>query len=621
MTHHAEVGRLLAGAFLAALLAAQAVGAQQLQLGVAKGPHYVGTFVEIEVPATGFPGEAVPELEVPAPASGRLDFVDLQRSSSQSITFVNGRMTRREEVRAVYRYRFVAAAPGRVALGPFVLSQGGVQRQSAPLQLQFREIERSDRLQVRLELPEGPIFVGQRVPIAVEFWLDAELQKNLHDYSLQVPLFDRTDKFRFVDAPPAAGATDVTIKTAQGKLSLSGSTREETRGGTKFLVVTVPRTMIASRSGTVDVGRASLIADEATRWQRDFFGGRRVTHVRKLRAVDRPRRVEVAAVPSVNRPESFAGAVGRGYSLEVSADRSVVQVGDPITLTLTVHGEGNLASAGFPLLSANGLLDPRKFRVPVGDLTGKVEGDTKRFTAVVRALSLDVREIPALEYTWFDSDTRAFQTTRSLPIALSVRAAKLVGADDVVSAAPSADPGPALRESGRELSKPGEAPTTASAVSDPRAVTALTGADLAIVRDVARLAMGSSSTVSAGVLLAVGYVAPCLLLGLSFVDRKRRSIDPAVIRLRKSLEVQHKRITAASSLSGRERAREFADALREMTALVPDARSPALDAFLGECDALVYAPGEVRSPTGGPSGEPLEERARGHARHIVEQVQ
>ncbi len=311
------------------------------------------------------------------------------------------------------------------------------------------------------------------------------------------------------------------------------------------------------------------------------------------------------AVPSANRPESFAGAVGRGFSLDVRADRSVVQVGDPITLTFTLRGEGNLESAGLPPLSAKGLLDPSKFRVPVGDLAGKLEGDAKRFTAVVRVESLDVREIPALDYTWFDADTRAFQTTRSRPIALSVRAAKLVGADDVVS--------------GDASSEQESAPATAIATAEPEpdAVIALTGADLAIERDVATLGRGSSSAAGNGILLAVSYLAPCLLLGLSLVDRKRRAADPTLVRLRKSLESQRKRIYAATALSGREQAREFADALRGMLAAIPDARSPALESFLGECDALVYAPGEARAQ----SGESLDRRARSHARHILERVQ
>jgi len=591
---------------MAALLAARGAGAQQLQVAVEKAPHYVGTFIEIQVTATGFTGQPAPELEVPAPSHGRLDFVDLQRSSSQSISIVNGRMTRREDVQGVYRYRFIADAPGDVAIGPFELSQGGAQAKSRPLRLRLREPEQSERLRVELKLPEGPIFVGQRVPISVEFWLESELQKNLHDYTLHVPLFDRTDAFRFIDAPADAGSTDVKVETARGTLRLSGSAREEVQDGTSYFVVTIPRTMIPSRAGRFELLPVSFVVDEATRWQRDFFGGRRVTHVRKLGAVDPARRIEVAAVPSQNRPESYAGAVGRGYSLEVSVDRSVVQMGDPITLTLTLRGEGNLQSAGLPPLAADGLLDPAQFRVPVGELAGRVEGDTKRFTAVVRVESPDVREIPSLDYTWFDADTRTFQTTRSRPIALSVRPARLVRAADVVS-------GDASEEPGELAAEPGEAPPP---TREPEPAMAVTAADLAIERDVGTLAKSVSSSVTDRMLLAGSYLAPCLLLAVALVDRRRRAVDPALVRLRRHLDAQRRRVVAAAALSGREQARELAGALREMLALVPEAQSAELDALLGECDALVYAPGELRPP----AGEPLAERALAYALHILERV-
>ena len=89
------------GLALATLLSAQASSAQQLQVNAGKGPYYVGTFIQIQVTATQFPGEPAPELEVSAPTGGRLDFIDFEPSTSQSITIVNGRMTRKNQVRAV----------------------------------------------------------------------------------------------------------------------------------------------------------------------------------------------------------------------------------------------------------------------------------------------------------------------------------------------------------------------------------------------------------------------------------------------------------------------------------------------------------------------------------------
>jgi hypothetical protein len=575
--------RRVAVAGLAVLLLASSALAQQAQVSVPGGPHYVGTSIEIQVVATGFEEEPAPEPSVPTPSRGRLDFIDVQPSTSESIMIVNGRATRTKEVRFVYRYRYLANAPGRVEIGPFTLAQAGVQRTTQVVRLQVGELALSDRIEVRIELPESRVFVGQRVPVALEFWLEKDLQKNLHRYVLQAPLFERIESFHFVDEPDPAATTDVDIETASGALRLRGTAREEIRGRERFFVVRIVRTMIPLRAGSVEVEPSSLVVDEATRWSRDFFGGRRATHVRKLRALDRARTLAVGAVPLDGRPESFAGAVGRGYSLEVSVDRSVVQVGDPITLTLTLRGEGNLEVAGLPPLSAKGLLDPMQFRVPAGDLPGRLEGDAKRFSAVVRVQDEEVSEIPALEYSWFDAETQSFQTTRSRPIALSVRAAEVVSAADVVSGEV---------EEGRDAPSAGAAELPAAA-RETGAVLTLTGADLAIERDVAKLARGASSQQRGWTVLAGIYFSSCLLLGIAIIDRKRRAVDPTVVELRKHLETQSKRIRAAAKLPGREGAQEVADAIRQMLAKVPEARSAEIESFLGECDALIYAPGEA----------------------------
>ena len=85
-----------------------------------------------------------------------------------------------------------------------------------------------------------------------------------------------------------------------------------------------------------------------------------------------PVRLEVIEVPRSGRPASFAGAVGSGFSLEVSADRSVVQVGEPITLQLHLRGDGDLSSAGLPPFDAEGLFDPTRFRLPDEPPAGRI---------------------------------------------------------------------------------------------------------------------------------------------------------------------------------------------------------------------------------------------------------
>jgi hypothetical protein len=355
----------------------------------------------------------------------------------------------------------------------------------------------------------------------------------------------------------------------------------------------------------VRVPAASVVADEGTRYRRDLFGSRVATHVRKLRAADRDRVLEVSALPRAGRPPSFAGAVGQGFQLDVSADRTVVQVGDPITLTLTLRGAGNLERLGLPALDEPGLLPKDRFRVPQGDLSGVIEGGAKRFTAMVRVLDERQQEIPALEYAWFDPEAERYETTRSRPIALSVRPAEVVGAEDVLS-----EPLP-TPEDEREIA---EAPEAPSAVSRE---LSLTGADLAIERDVTLLVRDARTTWSGHGLPAGIYAGSVLAVLVALFDRRRR-LDPEAQALRKRAEDQLGAIRAAASAPAAEAAANIARALRALVAQHPDADSRELDEFLGECDARTYAPEELRDD--GPVDPRFHQRALELAKRLSEGV-
>jgi hypothetical protein len=359
------------------------------------------------------------------------------------------------------------------------------------------------------------------------------------------------------------------------------------------------------RAGAVRIPAASVVADEATRYRRDLFGGRVATHVRKLRATDRDRALEVSALPSAGRPPSFAGAVGQGFQLDVAADRTVVQVGDPISLTLTLRGAGNLERLGLPPLDAPGLLPKQHFRVPEGDLPGEVEGGAKRFTAVVRVLDERQQEIPALEYAWFDPEAERYETTRSRPIALSVRPAEIIGAEDVLS-----EPLPAP-EDDREVAEAPEPPVPASGGFST------TGADLAIERDVTLL-VRDARTSWGGRGLPAGIYAGSVLAVLAALVERRRRLEPEARARRKRADDQLDAIRAAASAPAAEAAAHIARALRALAAQHPDAHGRELDELLAACDAQAYAPAELRDD--GPLDPRLHQRALALAERLRERA-
>jgi hypothetical protein len=575
------VNRTLFVGAIATLLTGTAV-AQEVRVQTSEPPHFVGEPVDVQLIVEGFAREPEPDLHVGSPNAAGLELVGMSPNVRSSISIVEGRVTRRESVQFVYRYRFVAKQPGRHTIGPFRVEQAALSASAPELALEVAAVPPSDQIRLRLVLPETPIYPGQRVPLAIEWSFAAELRERLHRYRIRSPLFDRSDAFRFLDPPTKPSDTELSLETASGQLSLPAEVTTRKIGGKDFLVVAAKWTLVPLTTGTFEFGAASVVVDVVTSWRRDLLGGRVPQRVRKRRAADLPRTLVVREIPSEGRPAGFAGAVGQGFTLEVNADRSVVQVGDPIQLTVVLRGDGNLENAGLPESAAEMGLSQQQFRLPPpGDVDGVVENGAKTFSVSVRALSESVQEIPPLAYAYFDPAAGDYKTTRSRPIALSVRPASLVTAQDVVSGEP--DEGwQDLRstEAGTPILEQGDG--SASAFSP-------TGANLSIVREPERLLGATRAAIGSRALIAL-YVGSLSLVALAIGLRRRADVDPELVARRKALRRERGRIAAATKLPRSRAVETIAEALRAMVRLSTSARPEQLDEFVAECDAVIFAP-------------------------------
>ena len=564
-------------AWLLVSLAATEVRAQQVSVEAENGPHFSGEPILVRVTATGFAEEPAPEIHVSPPPEGDLQFEGVSPTVTSSIQIANGKISQQRKVRFVYEYRFLAAAPGNYLVGPFEITQGSKRAESRRVRFRVVAMQHSEEMAVQLVLPESPVYVGARLPVSLRFQMSDEIEKNLKSYALTVPFFETSGAFRFVDEDEGEGTFKV--QTGGKTLEIPGRVSKGTRGGKGFVVVELRRTMIPLRPGRFGVGPSTLVIDEGSVWRRNLFGRRQATRTRKLKTEDPGGWIKVVSVPEKGRPENFSGAVGRGFELEVSADRTVVEAGEPIELTFVLRGEG-LETASMPSLHAEGLLPPADFRAPPDILAGSVLGGEKRFTAVVRVLHEGVREIPPLAYTWFDPETERYETTRSRPIALSVGAGEIVDAGAVRSGEPAAS---AETEDG--------ALPAATLTGKPSPEFVLAGADLSIERDPSRLFAGHSA--SPRLAFAGGlYAASLVCVGLALWDRRRRGRDPREIETRNRLAESRRQIDRMGDrkTDGAECAGSIAASLREMLSLCPGAQSPQLDEFLGECDARSFAP-------------------------------
>ena len=573
-----------------ALLIAGGANAQRVHIQISSGPYYPGEAVEVHLIVEDFDEHPTPSVDATPAAQGRLDYVGVNPSTRSSISIINGRMTQTKTVRFVFQYRFVTSQPGVFEIGPFRVKQGGVERTTGPVRIEVAALGKSDRLRIKARWPRGELYPGQRFAVEIEWWFEADLSDRMQDYRIEVPIFNRGDLFRFIDAPPQRGDTELVVRTASGDVSLQATVTERVAAGRRFKVVTAQRILVPLRSGEFEFSGATVVVDEVVRWRRDLFGQRSAQGTRKIASYDDPRTLVVRDVPRRNRPESFAGAIGRGFSLEASADRSVLQVGDPILLTLVLRGDGNLEGAGLPNLGAAGGLSSELFRTPTGSPGGVVEDGAKTFRVQLRVLDASVREIPPIQYSYFDTDKKAFVTVESRPIALSVRRGQLITAADVVSGAEKSKPRakasePLVPVQRDDAVRPGDARSATGEL-------VLSGANLSIVRD-PDLLLASAGVGSGGTAAVVSLYSLSLgMIAGAFVYRRRADLDPAQVARRKLFVAQRKKIEAARGSSRAEAMSTLSGALRAMLRAAPGARTAELDAFLAECDAVVYAPAE-----------------------------
>jgi BatD DUF11 like domain len=190
------------------------------------------------------------------------------------------------------------------------------------------------------------------------------------------------------------------------------------------------RKFIPQRTGTYSFGPVTLKGTFATNDQRGQLVGEAVY------AVARPVSVRVRHVPVEGRPASWIGAVG---SFHVTATMVPVsaRLGDPITLTLTIAGDGALQDAWPPDIAA---LPEVNERFRSYDATQQTQAGSLSFTWSLRPLVAGVTEFPAIPVTFFDVDSESYRTVTTTPIPLTIRDAETLSNKDIVADRGKDDP-------------------------------------------------------------------------------------------------------------------------------------------------------------------------------------
>jgi hypothetical protein len=140
-------------------------------------------------------------------------------------------------------------------------------------------------------------------------------------------------------------------------------------------------------------------------------------------AIAAPLRLQVTPLPA-GAPSDFTGSVGQ-YSLKASLDKSSTAAGEPITLTVTIRGNGQPKSITRPVLP-----DLPGFEVydPEESGTSAPEGSTLWTTRTFKYVLIPSREgnatVGAVSFPYFDPARGAYVRAESQPLAVHVTPGK-----------------------------------------------------------------------------------------------------------------------------------------------------------------------------------------------------
>jgi len=123
--------------------------------------------------------------------------------------------------------------------------------------------------------------------------------------------------------------------------------------------------------------------------------------------------LHVLPMPDNNRPQDFSGGIGQ-FDFQASVAPSQVKAGDPLTLKMTVRGNGNFKSLKMPVFQAPGF---KTYEPQIKQID-----DQKTDEVVIIPNSADIKQVPALQFSYFDTSINDYKTISQGPFAITVTA-------------------------------------------------------------------------------------------------------------------------------------------------------------------------------------------------------
>ena len=422
------------GIMMALLWLADPVWAEvSIQAAVDQQEVMVGETFTLQIQVEG--NDAPPEPQLTSLTDFQVEPRGGQQNSSESVTIVNGHMTRVSHRGYVFNYGLTPKREGRLTIPPLTLTIDNHPYQTQAIAILAKKPTETNDFKLRLRLDKTKAYVGEPVTLTVTWYIG----KDVNGFKFNLPVFS-DPRFTISDGP-TSGTNPNQANMVRIPVAGSEIVAEKSNGvldGQNYLTVSFTKTLLAKETGVLTLAQATVTCQAASGHRQgggrdpfsgffpeDLFGRSRQAFRTEVVPSNEPT-LEILPLPEQGRPADFSGLVG-SYSLAVSASPTKVKVGDPITMTIQVAGPAAAGASLPPLAEALGTKD---FKVPGEMAPGEGSTILKTFTQTVRALHAGVRQVPSLHLSYFNPVSGHYESAASQPVGLEVAEAKIVTAQD-----------------------------------------------------------------------------------------------------------------------------------------------------------------------------------------------
>jgi len=251
------------------------------------------------------------------------------------------------------------------------------------------------------------IYVGEKLPIDITLTFRPDLQPQISGEFTQ-----SSDDFERIDISGKPRQYGVPVNGQRFEAATWQSALSPIRTGNETLQFTLP--IQVTLPGTSSTDMTSVLMGNFP----NVFGQQE-----SLSVLSAPLNLNILPLPDDGKPANFSGGIGNFTISQPSLDTTDLQVGVPVTLKFTVSGQGNFDRLQAPKLD---LGTAWRSYAPKDTFKGEdsinYRGE-KTFEYVVMPLQENITEMPALPFSYFNPETKAYVEMPTKPISITVKPA------------------------------------------------------------------------------------------------------------------------------------------------------------------------------------------------------